>query len=108
MYARIQTWFPFNIQVGLNGREWLARQMDQERLKYRQQGNCFVWIEDYAQAQKLLDRQLETKWAELLNGFGGQLNPLHESIFAKYRSIITGPVTSRSGPRTWYSPRQTF
>ena len=28
MYARIQTWFPFNIQVGLNGREWLARQMD--------------------------------------------------------------------------------
>src|SRR5712692_3886787 len=26
MYARIQTWFPFNIQIGLNGREWLARQ----------------------------------------------------------------------------------
>jgi|SRR5438477_3781626 len=32
MYARIQTWFPFNIQVGLNGREWLARQMDQAGL----------------------------------------------------------------------------
>ena len=30
MYARLQTWFPFNIQVGLNGREWLARQMDKE------------------------------------------------------------------------------
>ena len=28
MHARIQTWFPFNIQVGLNGREWLARQME--------------------------------------------------------------------------------
>ena len=26
MYARLQTWFPFNIQVGMNGREWLARQ----------------------------------------------------------------------------------
>jgi len=24
MYARIQTWFPFNIQIGVNGREWLA------------------------------------------------------------------------------------
>jgi hypothetical protein len=24
MHARIQTWFPFNIQVGLNGREWLS------------------------------------------------------------------------------------
>src|SRR6266851_3463723 len=28
MYARMQTWFPFNIQIGLNGREWLARQLN--------------------------------------------------------------------------------
>ena len=28
MYAQLQTWFPFNIQVGMNGREWLARQME--------------------------------------------------------------------------------
>lgn len=83
-YARIQTWFPFNIQVGLNGREWLARQMDQQGLKYRQQGNCFVWIEDYGQAQKLMNQQLEINWAELLNGFAGQLNPLHENIFEQY------------------------
>jgi hypothetical protein len=26
--ARIQTWFPFSIQICLNGREWLAHQMD--------------------------------------------------------------------------------
>src|SRR5712691_5033731 len=69
MYARIQTWFPFNIQIGVNGREWLARQMDKERLKYQQQGNCFVWIEDYGHAQKLMRQQLEMNWAELLNGF---------------------------------------
>jgi hypothetical protein len=84
MYARIQTWFPFNIQVGLNGREWLARQMDRQGMKYRQQGNCFVGIEDYEEAQRLLHRQLEINWAELLNGFAGQLNPLHETIFAHY------------------------
>ena len=84
MYARIQTWFPFNIQVGLNGREWLARQMDKQSLKYRQQGNCFVWIEDYDQAQQLMNQQLNTDWAEMLNGFARQLNPIHESIFASY------------------------
>jgi hypothetical protein len=84
MYARIQTWFPFNIQVGLNGREWLARQMRQQGLKYRQQGNCFVWIEDYAQAQKLMHQQLDVHWAELLDSFGRQLNPLHESLFKQY------------------------
>src|ERR1700730_7596931 len=84
MYARIQTWFPFNIQIGLNGREWLARQMDRTGLKYRQQGNCFVWIEDYGQAQELMNQQLKLDWAELLNGFARQLNPVHESLFERY------------------------
>ena len=27
MSARLQTWFPFTIQICLNGREWLARQL---------------------------------------------------------------------------------
>ena len=84
MYARLQTWFPFNIQVGLNGREWLARQMDRAGLKYRQEGNCFVWIEDYEEAQRLLKEQLKIGWADLLNGFARQLNPLHEELFEKY------------------------
>jgi len=30
--ARMQTWFPFSVQVRRNGREWLARQMDREIL----------------------------------------------------------------------------
>ena len=58
--------------------------MNQPGLKYRQQGNCFVWIEDYEEAQKLMHRQLEINWTELLNGFAGQLNPVHESLFAGY------------------------
>ena len=28
MHARIQTWFPFRVYVCLNGREWLARQLE--------------------------------------------------------------------------------
>src|SRR5271168_2205261 len=86
MHARIQTWFPCTIQVGLNGREWLARQMKREGLKYVQQGNCFVWIEDYRRAQELMNRQVEMNWAELPNGFAGQLNPDQESIFSRYPS----------------------
>lgn len=83
MYARLQTWFPFNIQVGLNGREWLARQMDKEGLKYCQQGNCFVWIEDYQRAQQLLDQQLRTDWAELLGSLAQQIHPLHQKLFER-------------------------
>jgi hypothetical protein len=84
MHARIQTWFPFNIQIALNGREWLSRQMKKAGIQYRQQGNCFVWMEDYAQAQALLDRQLKTDWADLLEGFAAQLNPIQEGIFERY------------------------
>lgn len=86
MHARLQTWFPFNIQIAINGREWLARQMDQQGLKYRQQGNCFVWIEDYPEAQKLMDQQLKTARADLLNGFAQSLNPLHASLFERYET----------------------
>jgi hypothetical protein len=81
MYARIRTWFPFQIQVGINGREWLAHQMRLENLKFRQADNCFVWIEDYERAQALMNQQLQTHWPELLGGLAAQLNPLHESIF---------------------------
>jgi hypothetical protein len=84
MHARIQTWFPFNIQVALNGREWLARQMSADGMKYVQQGNCFPWLEDYARAQELMNRQVEKNWAELLNGLAGELNPEHERIFSRY------------------------
>jgi hypothetical protein len=84
MYARVQTWFPFQIQVGLNGREWLAQQMRKVGMRFEQAGNCFLWVEDYARAQALLDQQLKTDWVALLKGLADQLNPLHKSLFEKY------------------------
>ena len=84
LYARIQTWFPFRIQIGINGREWLARQMDRAGLAYRQHQNTFTFVEDFARAQALLEEQLKTDWPALLGSFGRQLNPLHEEIFERY------------------------
>src|ERR1700737_2400617 len=49
MHARIQTWFPFRVYVCLNGREWLARQLDQAGLHYQKRDNTFTWLEDLAQ-----------------------------------------------------------
>jgi len=82
--ARIQTWFPFSIQICLNGREWLARQMQAAGLDYLQQDNCFPWVSDWTKAQRLLDPQLKTKWPKLLNGIARQLNPIHAEIFRKH------------------------
>jgi hypothetical protein len=79
--ARIQTWFPFNVQVCLNGREWLARQMDRAGLRYRRQDNCFTWLEDPERAQKLMDKQLAIDWSRALTSIARLLNPLHRTIF---------------------------
>ncbi len=84
MHARIQTWFPFSIQVCLNGREWLARQLDAARMKSVRQDNCFPWIADWAQAQRLMDRQVRANWPRLLNGLARQLNPIHAELFRAY------------------------
>jgi hypothetical protein len=84
MNARIQTWFPFAIQICLNGREWLARQMQTKGLAYRQQDNCLVWVESFAEAQKLLQTQLQTAWPSLLDQIAAQLNPEHAEIFHRF------------------------
>jgi hypothetical protein len=77
MYVRLQTWFPFEIQVGLNGREWLARQMDRDKLRYTRHENKFLWVRDWQRAQQLLDEQLQTDWQRELNALQQQVHPLH-------------------------------
>jgi hypothetical protein len=74
-YTRLQSWFPFTMHVGLNGRDWLARQMTAAGLAYHQKDNCFTWVEDWAAAQRLLDRQLTTDWAALLDGWAAESHP---------------------------------
>jgi hypothetical protein len=77
---RVQTWFPFSVDICLNGRQWLARQMDQAAIAYQQRDNCFVWIQDCAKAQALLDQQLRTNWASLLDKLLELAHPLHRQI----------------------------
>jgi len=84
MHARIQTWFPFSIQVCLNGREWLARRLDAAGLGYVQRDNCFTWLEDPERAQRLMDRQVRAAWPPLLNGIARRLNPLHATMFQAF------------------------
>jgi len=77
MYVRLQTWFPFEIQVGINGREWLSRQMDQEKLPYLRSDNKFLCVKDWQRAQQLFDQQLETDWVSELDALQQQVHPLH-------------------------------
>lgn len=83
MHARIQTWFPFAVQVGLNGREWLSRQLDQAGLSYQRRDNKFLNVEDFAQAQVLLDRQLRQPWPRRLNEILRTIHPAHPGLLGR-------------------------
>lgn len=80
--ARIQTWFPFNVQICLNGREWLARQFEREGYTdFKRHDNCFPYLGDPKLAQRLMDRQLQTNWPRALDAIARSLNPAHSKIF---------------------------
>jgi hypothetical protein len=75
MYVRIMSWFPLQVQMGLNGREWLARQLDAAGIRYQQRDNSFAWVEDFARAQQLLEEQQKTDWATTLSGLLREYHP---------------------------------
>ena len=83
MHIRLQTWFPFNIQVYINGREYLARQMDKTGIGYEQRDNCFSWIEDVGKAQKLIKKLETRKWENVLKAFAERINPLVKKLNLK-------------------------
>src|SRR5258706_11210793 len=80
MHVRVQSWFPFTVDICLNGREWLARQLDQAGIAYEQRDNCFVQVADPIRAQTLLNEQLCTNWSQQLDELLAQAHPLHAEI----------------------------
>lgn len=79
-HLRLQTWLPWTVHVCLNGREWLARQLAAEQISYEQRDNCLVDVADIPRAQALLDRQLRTNWAALLDGLMHQVPRAHATL----------------------------
>jgi hypothetical protein len=81
IHVRVQTWFPLQIQVYLNGHEWLARKLTAHGVRYTKHDNAFVWIEDIARAQRLADRFANLKWPAILNRYAKRVTPqLHDSL----------------------------
>ena len=75
MHVRLQTWLPLTIQVCLNGREYLAKQMTQAGIAYEQQRNCFTHIADFERAQALSDQLTTRNWTSFLQTLARKVNP---------------------------------
>lgn len=82
LHLRLQTWFPFLVQVCLNGREWLARQMQAAGVAFTKCGNCFTHLGDALMAQKLAATQAQTDWGAFLDGLLAECHPVHREVIA--------------------------
>jgi hypothetical protein len=76
IYLRLQTWFPFTMQVYVNGHDWLARQLAQRRLGFVQHDNAFTQLDQPDQVQQLADRFCHLDWVKILDRWARQINPL--------------------------------
>ena len=76
IHVRLQSWFPFTIQVYVNGRAWLARQLDRQGIAYEQYANAFTWIEDLPAAEELCRRFAHRRWPRVLDALARRVNPL--------------------------------
>lgn len=86
MNIRLQTWFPYHIQICLNGRQWLRRSLQQEQIDFLAHGNKFLHISDYPKAQRLLDKQLDARFVELLDGFVPVAFPMFRDVLGPHLS----------------------
>ena len=76
IHLRLQTWFPYTMQVYVNGHDWLARQMTACRLGFVQHDNAFLALDHPARAQQLADRFVKLPWVKRLTAWARLINPL--------------------------------
>lgn len=85
-HVRLQTWIPYTIQVYVNGREWLGRKLDRERMAYRRADNCFPYLADPVRAQQIFDGMLDLPWHRLLDDLILRMNPALAAVIDAVRA----------------------
>ena len=79
--VRLQTWFPFTVNVVINGREWLSQRLIERGMGFERRDNCFTALDDVEAAQHELDQQLKTPWARTLDRLLDTIYPLRQTMF---------------------------
>lgn len=74
MHIRFQTWFPFGIQIYINGKEYLKKQLDKEGIDYRSYDNSITWTSNIERAQQISNKFHEKKWNNVFDEFAERVN----------------------------------
>ena len=80
MHVKLQTWFPFLIQIYINGREMMKHVFDENGITYRMYDNSFFEISDLAKAQELADKFDSKALCRQLDFFAHKTNHYLDTI----------------------------
>jgi hypothetical protein len=80
MHIRLETYFPYGIQIYVNGHDWLARQLQKKGFRFTQRDNAFTAIENPQAAQKIADRFARLDWVKQLSKWARRVNPLLSQV----------------------------
>ena len=84
MHVRLATWFPFTVQIYVNGHHWLQRRLEADGIDYEVCHNYFMSIGDPARAQELSDAFAHLNFQKILSAFAARVNPLLASLLQGY------------------------
>jgi hypothetical protein len=68
------------IQVYMNGHEWLERKLTAHGISFTKHDNAFLRVEDWDRAQKLSDRFVSIDWPRILERYARYVNPLLKTL----------------------------
>ena len=83
-YVRVPTWRPFRLQFYCNGHNWLARQLDRNKIRYTQMDNTFTAMQDWAAGQALSDNWDPSQLHRKLDQFSDRYCPILKQIEESY------------------------
>jgi len=75
IHVRLQSWFPLTIQIWMNGREWLARQLEKRGVSFERYENSLFRIDDLKLAEELCLKAAHRRWPRVLNALAARVNP---------------------------------
>ncbi|MBS0001181.1 MAG: hypothetical protein KFF73_19510 [Cyclobacteriaceae bacterium] len=84
MHVKLQTWFPFQIQIYINGKSYLMQQLVKGKIHFESYDNSLTYVEDLEKAQQISDRFHEKKWYTVFDTLAKKVNsylPRIEEIF---------------------------
>ncbi len=85
IHVKLQTWFPMQIQVYVNGHDWLERKLTANGISFTKHDNVFLRMDDWERAQKLADRFTELNWPRILERYARYVNPLLKNLLYGYQ-----------------------